>query len=73
MPKLIAGLAVTGFVLLGFVRLGWAQSQWNEIIEMAKREGLVVVVGPQGNETREALISAADLSPKINSSRWQLA
>ena len=55
MPKLIAGLAVTAFVLFGFVRLGWAQSQWNEIIETAKREGSVVVVGPQGNETREAL------------------
>ena len=44
MPKLIARLAVTAFVLLGYVRLGWAQSQWNEIIETAKREGSVVGV-----------------------------
>ena len=55
MPKLIARWAVTAFVLLGFVRLGWEQSQWNETDEAAKREGSVVVVGPQGNETREAL------------------
>ena len=60
MPKLIAGLTVTAFALLGFVRLGWAQSQWNEIIETAKREGSVVVVGPQGNETREALTLTSD-------------
>lgn len=55
MHKLIAMLAVIAFGLLTFVRLGGAQSQWNEIVEAAKREGTVVVVGPQGNETREAL------------------
>ena len=60
MPKLIAGLAVTAFAFLSFVPLGWAQSQWNETVEAAKREGSVVVVGPQGNETREALTLTSD-------------
>lgn len=55
MHKPFAILAVIAFALLSFVRLGGAQSQWNEIVEAAKREGTVVVVGPQGNETREAL------------------
>ena len=55
MHKLFATLAVIAFALLSFVRLSGAQSQWNEIVEAAKREGSVVVVGPQGNETREAL------------------
>ncbi len=55
MHKPFAMLAVIAFALLSFVRLGGAQSQWNEIVEAAKREGTVVVVGPQGNETREAL------------------
>ena len=55
MTKLFARLAVTVFLLLSVVSLSGAQSQWNEIVEAAKREGSVVVVGPQGNETREAL------------------
>jgi iron(III) transport system substrate-binding protein len=55
MHKPFAMLAVIAFALLSFVRLGGAQSQWNEIVEAAKREGTVVIVGPQGNETREAL------------------
>jgi iron(III) transport system substrate-binding protein len=55
MHKLFSVLVVIAFALLSFVRLGGAQSQWNEIVEAAKREGSVVVVGPQGNETREAL------------------
>ena len=55
MHKLFAMLAVIAFALLNFVRLGGAQSHWNEIVEAAKREGTVVVVGWQGNETREAL------------------
>ena len=55
MQKLFAMLAVIAFANLSFARLGSAQSEWNEIIEAAKREGTVVLVGPQGNETREAL------------------
>jgi len=55
MHKLFIVLAVIAFVPLSFIRLSGAQSQWNEIVEAAKREGTVVVVGPQGNETREAL------------------
>jgi ABC-type Fe3+ transport system substrate-binding protein len=55
MPKLFATLAVTAFALLSFVEFSWAQSEWNEIVEAAKREGTVIVVGPQGHETREAL------------------
>ena len=55
MHKLFSVLVVIAFAPLSFVRLGGAQSQWNEIVEAAKREGSVVVVGPQGNETREAL------------------
>src|SRR5258708_25275543 len=55
MHKLFIVLAVIAFVPLSFIRVGGAQSQWNEMVEAAKREGTVVVVGPQGNETREAL------------------
>ena len=55
MHKLFIVLAVIAFVPLSFIRLAGAQLQWNEIVEAAKREGTVVVVGPQGNETREAL------------------
>ena len=58
MPKQFVMLAVIAFALLSFVRPGVAQSQWNEIVDAAKREGSVVVVGPQGNETREALTLA---------------
>jgi iron(III) transport system substrate-binding protein len=55
MPKLLATLAVTACALLNLAGFTWAQSEWNEIIEAAKREGTVVVIGPQGNETRGAL------------------
>jgi iron(III) transport system substrate-binding protein len=55
MPKLFATWAVTTFAILSFARLGEAQSQWNEIIEAAKGEGTVVVIGPKGSETRDAL------------------
>jgi ABC-type Fe3+ transport system substrate-binding protein len=51
-----AMLAVIAFAFLNFVRLSGAQSQWNEIVEAAKREGTVVVIGPQGSETRDALV-----------------
>src|SRR5688572_20980746 len=56
MHKRFAMLAVLAFALLNFVRLSGAQSQWNEIVEAAKREGTVVVIGPQGSETRDALV-----------------
>ncbi len=55
MQKIVAMLAVTAFAILSLPRLGSAQSEWNDIVAAAKREGTVVVVGPQGNETREAL------------------
>ncbi len=55
MQKIVAMLAVTAFAILGLPRPGSAQSEWNDIVAAAKREGMVVVVGPQGNETREAL------------------
>jgi iron(III) transport system substrate-binding protein len=48
-------LAVAAFALLSIAKFSWAQSEWNEIVEAAKREGTVVVVGPQGSETRGAL------------------
>jgi iron(III) transport system substrate-binding protein len=55
MPKLFTMLAVAAFALLSIAKFSWAQSEWNEIVEAAKREGTVVVVGPQGSETRGAL------------------
>jgi hypothetical protein len=48
MNKLFIVLAVIAFAPLSFVRLGGGESQWNEIVEAAKREGTVVVIGPQG-------------------------
>jgi iron(III) transport system substrate-binding protein len=34
---------------------GSQQTEWAQTVEAAKREGTVVVVGPQGSETRDAL------------------
>jgi iron(III) transport system substrate-binding protein len=47
-------LVVVIFSIFGVVKPAW-QAEWSEVVEAAKREGTVVVVGPQGNETREAL------------------
>lgn len=34
---------------------GSQPAEWAQIVEAAKREGTVVVIGPQGTETRDAL------------------
>jgi ABC-type glycerol-3-phosphate transport system substrate-binding protein len=47
-------LIVVIISIFGVVKPAW-QAEWSEVVEAAKREGTVVVVGPQGNETREAL------------------
>jgi ABC-type Fe3+ transport system substrate-binding protein len=54
MKRISIALVVVSLSVFGFVTMAW-QSEWNDIVETAKREGSVVVVGPQGNETREAL------------------
>jgi ABC-type glycerol-3-phosphate transport system substrate-binding protein len=54
MKRIFIALVVVSLSVFGFVTMAW-QSEWNDIVETAKREGSVVVVGPQGNETREAL------------------
>jgi hypothetical protein len=54
MKRIFIALVVVTLSVFGFVTVAW-QSEWNDIVETAKREGSVVVVGPQGNETREAL------------------
>jgi iron(III) transport system substrate-binding protein len=54
MKRIFIALVVVTLSVFGFVTMAW-QSEWNDIVETAKREGSVVVVGPQGNETREAL------------------
>ena len=47
---------VASFSIFGFVVPAWSQqAEWPQIVEAAKREGTVVVVWPQGSETRDAL------------------
>jgi iron(III) transport system substrate-binding protein len=52
--RLASGVLMIALSIFGWAKTAW-QAEWNEIVEAAKREGTVVVVGPQGNETREAL------------------
>ncbi|HEY3302925.1 MAG TPA: extracellular solute-binding protein [Candidatus Binatia bacterium] len=40
--------------IFSFATSAW-QAEWAEVVAAAKREGKVVVIGPQGTETREAL------------------
>ena len=47
-------LVVAVIAIFGVVKPAWL-AEWSEVVEAAKREGTVVIVGPQGNETREAL------------------
>ena len=54
MKRIFIALVVVTLSVFGFVTMAW-QAEWAEIVAAAKREGSVVVVGPQGNETREAL------------------
>jgi iron(III) transport system substrate-binding protein len=50
-------LAFATLPICGFPRTAGAQrTEWAQIVEAAKREGTVVVVGPQGSETRDALV-----------------
>lgn len=46
-------LIAAGLVLVG-PRPAWV-AEWDKIVQAARREGVVSVIGPQGNETREAL------------------
>jgi iron(III) transport system substrate-binding protein len=56
MKRLLLCLAFVTLSLCCVLRtVGSQQAEWAQIVEAAKREGAVVVVGPQGNETREAL------------------
>jgi iron(III) transport system substrate-binding protein len=48
-------IVVAAFSIFSFTRPAW-QAEWSEIVEAAKREGKIVLIGPQGTETREALI-----------------
>jgi iron(III) transport system substrate-binding protein len=54
----MSGTVISVVVLL-VAMLGWAAptlpAEWSEVVEAAKREGTVVIVGPQGHETRDAL------------------
>ena len=54
MKRIFIAWVVVTLSVFGFVTMAW-QAEWAEIVAAAKREGSVVVVGPQGNETREAL------------------
>jgi ABC-type Fe3+ transport system substrate-binding protein len=47
-------LLVTKFLIFSLVGAG-STAEWSEVVAAAKREGKVVIVGPQGTETREAL------------------
>ena len=56
MKRPFLSLALTTLSVCGFLRTaGSQQAEWAQIVEAAKREGTVVVVGPQGSETRDAL------------------
>jgi ABC-type Fe3+ transport system substrate-binding protein len=49
-------MAVAVSAVFALVLPAWSQSSdWAQIVEAAKREGRVVVVGPQGSETRDGL------------------
>ena len=52
--------AFTSFVIAALAIFSLATSvqaaEWAEVVAAAKREGKVVVVGPQGTETRDALV-----------------
>ena len=54
MKRVFIALVVVTSSVFGFVTTAW-QAEWAEVVAAAKREGKVVVIGPQGTETREAL------------------
>ena len=57
MKRPLFALAFVTLSLCGSLRTaGSQQPEWAQIVEAAKREGTVVVVGPQGSETRDALV-----------------
>ena len=53
---LAAIVAVLNFSTLVFAASAPNAAEWESTIAAAKREGKVVVIGPQGNETRDALV-----------------
>ncbi|HTN72327.1 MAG TPA: extracellular solute-binding protein [Methylomirabilota bacterium] len=54
MKHVFIALVTITSLAFGFVTTAW-QAEWAETVAAAKREGKVVVIGPQGPETREAL------------------
>ena len=57
MKHALTRMAVSMLSVCGSVLPAGSQPiEWAQIVEAAKREGTVVVIGPQGSETRDALV-----------------
>ena len=54
---LAAIVAALNFSSLAVAASAPSDVEWEKTVAAAKREGKVVVIGPQGNETREALVN----------------
>jgi ABC-type Fe3+ transport system substrate-binding protein len=54
MKRVLISLVLLTLLVFSVVRPAWT-AEWNDVVAAAKREGKVVIVGPQGTETREAL------------------
>ncbi len=54
--KQVFTLLVVAVVAIFSLLTSVQAADWNEVVAAAKREGKVVVIGPQGNETRDALV-----------------
>jgi ABC-type Fe3+ transport system substrate-binding protein len=55
MKHVRASLIAVTLSILGLVAWAWS-AEWADVVATAKREGKVVVIGPQGTETRAALM-----------------
>ncbi len=53
---MVAIAAVLNFSVLAFAASAPSTAEWEKTVAAAKREGKIVIIGPQGNETREALV-----------------
>ncbi len=61
-------IAIVAWVAGGSVQLGWAQ-EWEKVLEAAKKEGKVSLIGPVGGDRRDVLASP---SRKNMASRWSI-
>ena len=55
-------------LLLGFSQAAWPQ-EWEKVLELAKREGKLAMIGPTGSDRRDAM---ANLFQKSMGSRWNI-